>query len=207
MKVVLVMSPKGGSGKSTTVRNLSVLAVADGLATAALDLDVQGTLSHWFKVRSKLDGVGAVDVRYAAVENGAAALRSLEADVVFVDTPTAVERSPKEVKALIRAADVVVIPTQPTDDDVRSVKTMMATVAELGRPGAYLINRVRQRVKEAEGARSSLGKTGHVLAAGIPDSVEVQRAMTHGYGVAESGGKGRDEFESAWAEIRRLIGL
>lgn len=90
---------------------------------------------------------------------------------------------------------------------MRSVETIMRAVQALGRPAIYCLNRVKPRVKETDGARLRLIRSGDVAAAAIPDSVDVVRAMANGYGVTEVGGRGADEVAALWQEVRRRVGL
>src|SRR3954469_12716838 len=52
-KVILCSSPKGGCGKTTTVRSLASFAAKEGLRVATIDLDPQKTLSQWWDRRSE----------------------------------------------------------------------------------------------------------------------------------------------------------
>ena len=51
MKKLVVIGPKGGSGKTTMARNLAVAAVLSGYRVGILDTDPQGTLSTWHVFR------------------------------------------------------------------------------------------------------------------------------------------------------------
>lgn len=51
MKTVLIAAQKGGAGKTTLARNLSVAAALDGLRVLCLDLDPQGSLRAWWESR------------------------------------------------------------------------------------------------------------------------------------------------------------
>ena len=51
MKTILIAAQKGGSGKTTLARNLSVAAVQDGRNVLCLDLDPQGSLRGWWESR------------------------------------------------------------------------------------------------------------------------------------------------------------
>ncbi|SMF55465.1 chromosome partitioning protein [Azospirillum oryzae] len=206
MKIIAVVSPKGGSGKSTLTRNLAAAAAGDGVPVAVIDTDAQGTSAEWARVRADAD---AVPVPGFTAETSAAARRAdaAGAQLVLVDTPTAIEKDPEGFKALVLASELVVIPTQALPDDVRSVETIMRAVQALDRPAIYCLNRVKPRVKETDGARLRLIRSGDVAAAAIPDSVDVVRAMANGYGVTEVGGRGADEVAALWQEVRRRIGL
>src|SRR5689334_14341351 len=50
-KLLLLSSAKGGSAKTTTARNLAVIAAQAGLRVATIDLDGQESLTRWWKKR------------------------------------------------------------------------------------------------------------------------------------------------------------
>jgi cellulose biosynthesis protein BcsQ len=56
-RVVVVLSRKGGVGKTTLVGNLAAAATSGGSSVALVDTDTQGTLSRWALGRDRLDRV------------------------------------------------------------------------------------------------------------------------------------------------------
>lgn len=55
MKVVSIISTKGGVGKTTIAANLGGFAADAGLRVLLLDLDIQPTLSTYFELRKRVD--------------------------------------------------------------------------------------------------------------------------------------------------------
>ena len=51
MKTIVIAAQKGGAGKTTLARNLSVAASHDGRTVLCLDLDPQGSLRAWWESR------------------------------------------------------------------------------------------------------------------------------------------------------------
>ncbi len=51
MRTILIAAQKGGAGKTTLARNLSVAAALDGQKVLCLDLDPQGSLRGWWESR------------------------------------------------------------------------------------------------------------------------------------------------------------
>jgi chromosome partitioning protein len=210
MRTLLVLSPKGGSGKSTMARSLAPAAAADGLAVATLDLDPQGTTARWHKVRAeRRDEITEVVGFTADIHDGPTACRGVEdADLLIIDTPTAIESYPEAMRGLIGLSDLVLVPTQSSHDDTASVLPIMRTaVVAVGRRGAFVLNRLKPRVAENEAARVRLARVADVLSASLPDSIKVQRATAHGLGITEVGGVGSEEMLSVWAELKRRLEL
>lgn len=56
MKVISIISTKGGVGKTTTAANLGGFAADAGLRVLLLDLDIQPTLSSYFALSKKVAG-------------------------------------------------------------------------------------------------------------------------------------------------------
>ena len=117
MKVLSLVTQKGGSGKSTLCTSLAVAAQEAGHSVCILEMDKQATASQWSQARSgqapevaqvpsdKLDGV---------IER----LRSASYDFIFIDTPGV--DSPGTHSA-IRISDLCLVPCRPTPADLRSV--------------------------------------------------------------------------------------
>ena len=51
MQVILLHTPKGGSGKSTLSRELAVALSMEGRQVGLMDLDPQGTTTGWYSRR------------------------------------------------------------------------------------------------------------------------------------------------------------
>jgi cellulose biosynthesis protein BcsQ len=78
-KLLVVSSAKGGGCKTTTARNLAVIAAHCKLRVATVDLDAQGTLSIWHRLRPPgapriehrvIDIKGSAKPIQAVVQNG-----------------------------------------------------------------------------------------------------------------------------------------
>src|SRR3984893_3389715 len=52
-RIVVLCSPKGGTGKSSLARHLLVSAAQDGVRSIGVDFDKQGTLTKWQTRREK----------------------------------------------------------------------------------------------------------------------------------------------------------
>lgn len=205
MTTILILSPKGGSGKSTLARTIAAAAAGDGLNVTTLDTDSQGTLARWHRKRSDIEGIPRIDGRSVEIAHAAPIARSQ--GLMIVDTPTAIEAYPEAVRDLIMVSDMVLIPSQPLPDDVDSVETAMRSVIALRKRALYVLNRVRVGIKEVDGSRMRLARTGDVAATAIPDSVVIVRAMNSGYGPTEVSGRGSEESGALWAEVRRRCEL
>lgn len=145
MRVVVIAKQKGGVGASTAVRELGVAAAASGKRVILVDLDAQGTSRGWWNRRtagmpsngepnpglalpSPSDLPGALDE-----------LRRVGVDIVLVDTPPSVHAF---ISSVIRLADLVLLPTRPTTDDIDALPPILDLVEEVGTPFAFVPTQV-----------------------------------------------------------------
>jgi chromosome partitioning protein len=95
-RVLLISSPKGGSGKSVLSRHLLVSAAQSGVRAIGLDFDRQQTLTKWAARRAHTreafpDFAGTV-VEPVTLQDWRGALRRTESyQLAVLDTPPSVE--------------------------------------------------------------------------------------------------------------------
>lgn len=124
-RIVLVTKLKGGSGATTTCRELTAAALHDGRKAAVIDLDGQGGLSRWWNRRTAPAGEGEaprtapdlLQLTAAQIPSAAKGLRQ-RYDLVVIDSPPSVHETIRNVAA---ACDLALIPSRPTVDDLDAV--------------------------------------------------------------------------------------
>lgn len=207
---LVISTAKGGSGKTTTARNLAVAAAHEGLRVLVVDTDAQQALARWAARRpEQAPPVTCEAIALAEIETHWERLDASEADIVIVDTPPGVESSPGQMQALLQKADLVLVPVQPSDDDIESAAPWMELLARLEVPAHYLLNRVRRGSKSLDDAKLGLLETGRRLApVEVRDLEDIRRSARAGIGVMElRGGNGGDDFRSVWAFARSELGM
>lgn len=207
-KRLVVTSPKGGSGKTGTTRNLAVAAVLDGYRVATVDLDPQGSLTRWWEKRP--DEATSIDHFSAHIRDVAAVLDEVRNyDLVLFDTPTSVEEYLEQMKALIVACDMALITTQETDDDLDSVLPWMDAVRKYQRNSAFLFNKIKPRTVMFTDARNRVVGNGYqACPVEVPDYTDIATAGNQGIGVLElRGAKGREHMTGVWGFIRSNLEL
>lgn len=209
-KLLLLSSAKGGSTKTTTARNLAVAAAHAGLRVATIDLDGQATLTNWWQRRP--DEAPPIQHFQVPIEQSDAALAEAmglgELDFLIVDTPPGVENHPLAMRALIRRADFVLMPTCQGGPDLDSVIEWSKLVKREGRPAAFLLSRTKRSARSFNEAKLRLSRHGQLCPFDVRDLEDIQRTHYSGLGVAEvRGAQGSDDYQGVWNFLAHELGL
>ena len=196
MKVLAVLSQKGGVGKTTLATCLAVAAEADGKSTSIFDLDPQATASFWKDVR-EAESPAVVSIQPVRLKAMLTAAEDAGAELVVIDGP-AVARDVAHMAAEV--ADFVLIPTKAAVFDTMSMTQTINVVKQAQTPFAIVLNFVPPQGQETADAIALAGS----LAASIcPVLIGNRKA----YFRAQGQGLAVQEFapsDKAAAEIARL---
>jgi chromosome partitioning protein len=139
--IITIAQQKGGAGKSTLAVHLSVALVKMGAKVALIDTDPQKTIINWFEVRKNV----ASDQKYpldcfssSGWKVGNEIARLSKHDIIVIDSPPHMET---ETKAAIRDANLVLIPCQPSPNDLWSTNDTIRIVEKEGKDYALVLNR------------------------------------------------------------------
>ncbi len=191
--VVAVAQRKGGAGKSTVAANLAAaLAVADRVAL--LDTDPQGTLTRWHALRPA--GVPAMTFEAVSGWRVPAMVERMRRDHAFVvlDTPP---HTDSDSRAAMRAADLVLIPLQPSMPDVWAMEGTLELAASERKPVALVLNRVPAQGRAAAEVRAALTRRDLPVLPGIlGNRAAYAAAFGQGLGAAEHDPKGLAAVEA-----------
>ena len=116
MKVVSVISQKGGAGKTTLALHLAVASSTAGRNTAVLDLDPQASAAKWADRRAAELPV----VRSAHASRLQHELRQIQqagGELVMIDTAPHADRTALETA---KASDLVLVPCRPSILDLEA---------------------------------------------------------------------------------------
>jgi len=192
MQRIVVLNPKGGSGKTTVAINLASHFAVRGEYPALMDYDVQGSSSHWVRKRGEQQPyVHLISVfeREALATRTFALQVPMNASRVIVDTPAAVEA--QEMPELTRTADKILVPVLPSDIDMhacsRCVQNLLL-VAKVHRSEnrlAIIANRVRGNTLSSKSLMRFLDTLGVPIVATLRDSQNYVRGAELGQGLAE----------------------
>lgn len=196
MKVLAVLSQKGGVGKTTLATCLAVAAEMDGKRTAIVDLDPQATASFWKDVRQQ--DTPAVD-SVQAVRLGATvkALAAAGADLVIVDGAAIARDVTTEA---VRHADLVLVPTRAAVFDTMSMTHTLDVVREHRKPFSIVLTFVPPQGQETGDAMKAIEKLGARV---CPITIGNRKAFFRSQGA----GLTVQEFEPGGAAAQEIMAL
>lgn len=183
--VITVAQQKGGAGKTTLAANLAVAFALAGQRVAVLDIDPQHSLARWHRLRAARPGVAAITLSEAAGWRMAAEVEKLARahDVVLIDSPPQIDT---DAKLAIRAANLVLIPVQPSPPDLWAAEGTLKLAATEQRPVRLLLNRAPASGKLRAGMERDIAAAGHpVMSAALGNRIGFAAAFAQGLGVLE----------------------
>jgi len=202
MKTILIAAQKGGAGKTTLARNLSVAASQDGRKVLCLDLDPQGSLRGWWENR-EADTPAMLD-RDPTPDALPATLAAAQAqfDLSIIDTPPS---APEWLSEALGAADLVLIPVRPSPDDLRAVGATISAVTAAKVPFAFVLSQT-PRARLTEQTARILAQHGRVAPVNIAQRVAYAETGATGQGVSETtDNKAEAEIAAVWDYVKGIL--
>ena len=211
LRVVLLVAPKGGVGKTTTVTTLLVAARMAGLAALGVDMDDQESLVTWGAWRRDTiaanPALGLVDVPVLKMDLGEwRSLRRLhEYDIVIVDTPPGIGEARQLIRFMCEMADIVLIPTSASPADLEKVVPFGRSIA--GTKSFFVLNRVNRRTRSWAQARVDLTANTRLAPSDIPALDVITTQFGAGLTTTDMATAGADAFAALWNFVRLETGL
>lgn len=199
--VITIAQQKGGAGKTTLVAQIATALRSAGRTVALIDIDPQASLTGWMRLREHTSPPPP-DLRFSMVGGWRLGVEidrlRREADFVLVDTPPHAE---SEAKGAIRAADLVVVPCQPSPADLWASRATLDLAMREGKDARMVLNRVPSRAKGVEEARETIRRQGWpLLQAELGNRQSFVASFGRGLGVVES-----EPRSAAAEEVRALV--
>ena len=182
MRNIMVINPKGGSGKTTVATNLAAYFATEGHDVVLADFDPQGSAMDWLEARPE-DREPIRGIR--AWEEGLKGVG--QPDYVIMDAPAGA-RGP-ELTDLLRRAETVLVPVLPSPVDMQAGARFVADLKNHPRYGkikaALVANRVRDYTRISGELYEFLDKQKVPFIGGLRDTQNYVRAFSRGLGVWE----------------------
>ncbi len=206
-KVVAVAQQKGGAGKTMLAAQLAV-ALSESGRIALLDIDPQGSLTIWGKLRAAAPkAVAKISIASISGWRLGSELEKLKAahDIVLIDTPPVID---SDARRAIRAADLVLIPLNPAPPDLWPAEGTLKLAAEEKRRIALVFNRapaasrLRKRMTAEVAARGL-----RLLEPALANRAGYANAFADGLGVTEAGPttQAAEEIRALAAALRSAL--
>jgi len=209
--IITIAQQKGGSGKTTLTAHMAAAALLSkaGASVALLDIDPQGSLGEWFEARENRLGEEAAGFSFRTA-SGWGARREARAmardhDFVFADTPP---KSDREAQPAIEAANLVLIPMQPSPVDLWATQLSLDLAEKEKVPALVILNRVPPRANlTGEILEALKDHTSSVAKTMLGNRTAYAAAMGKGSSVLEEAGNklAAEEVQALFKEIQAAL--
>ena len=160
MPVIVIANPKGGVGKSTVATNVAGCLAAAGHSVMLGDVDRQQSSRQWLALRPpNLPVIRGWDIEHDNIVRPPKGTSH-----VVLDTPAGLHG--KRLDAVLRIADKLLIPLQPSLFDIQATHGFVQELRRHKRADAVRMGLVGMRVKEHTIAQERFQE--FVAALGIP---------------------------------------
>jgi chromosome partitioning protein len=192
MQRIVVLNPKGGSGKTTIAVNLASYFAQRGGRPVLMDYDPQGSSARW--VRRRQPTQPPIHL-IAAYERDPRTTRAFQMRLpedtthVIIDTPAAVDA--RDMSQLTQAADKILVPVMPSEIDIHACSRCIANlllVAKVRRDAnrlAIVANRVKRNTLSYQSLHRFLATLDIPIIATIRDSQNYTRSAELSLGLHE----------------------
>lgn len=206
MKIISILSQKGGAGKTTIALHLAVAAEQDGWQTAIIDLDPQASAASWGDSR-EAETPAVVSAQASRLTQVIDAARTAGAELVIIDTAP---HSESAALAAARVADLILIPCRPAILDLRAIGNTIDLAKMAGKPAAVVLNTVPPRGSLADDASEAVaGYNMPIAPAHLGQRAAFQHALTAGLTAQEyePGGKAAEEIAQLYMWTCEQVGM
>jgi len=206
MNTTLVINAKGGVGKTTITTNLASYFAANGVATAIMDYDPQGSSLHWLKQRP----AAATPIHGAnGAQSQTTGLRSIgkyvppNTEQLILDAPAGPSRL--LLQEMLSRTGSILIPVAPSVIDIQATANFIKELLLVGGVRhrnirvAVVANRVRSSTAVYEPLERFVSSLGLSFLARILDSEVYVEAAETGIGVFEM------DAEASAAQCREFM--
>lgn len=160
MYTIAIVGQKGGTGKTTLTENISVAATLAGENVAVIDLDPQATATNW-RDRRKSDAPAVVSCQIARLRSVLDTAKANGVSFVIIDSPG---HNAEATIAAAKAADLVLIPSQPIIKDIETLPAVRELLHIAGdKPAVVIVNNAPIQGRRHIDARATVEDMGFAV--------------------------------------------
>jgi chromosome partitioning protein len=206
VKTLVILSQKGGSGKSTLTVHLAVCAARRGLKTAILDIDKQSSAWRWNQIRADDMKLDTAKVQARELADYLQRAEKGKVRLTLVDTAP---HTDSDGALAAQLADFILIPCRPALFDLEAIFSSIQ-IAKASRVAYGVVINAAPRGKLADETRAFLQKNSvPVLDATICHRAAYGHALLDGRSVHEfePDGKAAAEIDDLYAHVSKQLSL
>ena len=206
MKILAILSQKGGATKTTLAIHLAVAAQQDGKQAAIIDLDPQASAAKWKDLRAQ-DTPAVITAQASRLGHFLEIAKGAGADLVILDTAP---HSDSIAVAAARASDFILIPTKCAILDLQTVSSTVDIALVAKKPAAIILSSVPVRGMTYTHSKEALEPLGlEVCPHSIGDRAAFRNAPNTGLTAQEYEPKGKaaEEIKNLYEWISKKINL
>lgn len=200
--IIALLNQKGGSGKTTLSLNAAGMLASAGCRVLLVDADVQGSALDWQAARQSESPFSIVGMPKPVLHRDLAQVAQ-GYDQVVIDGPPRVDDM---ARSAIAAADLVLIPVQPSPLDVWAARDIIRLIGEavIHKPqlkAAFVINRkIANTTIGREVSQALKDYPWPTLSAAIAQRVGYAESIAAGLWIGEW-----PDSKTATLEIKKLV--
>jgi chromosome partitioning protein len=205
MRVLSIVSARGGAGKTTLALHLAVAAAKD-LKVLLIDLDPCSSAERWHVIRQRTTG-SKDDPSIAAghhrkLPDMLKTARKLGAELVLIDTPPKHDRP---MAASLAVATMVLVPLRSSILDLQALRDTASSleIAKVRKKSVVVLNAVPTGRHREMAIKDCLRYAGHLKLEVLPERLSERPA----FGTAVRTGLGVTEAEERGAAAKEVTAL
>ena len=204
MPVIVIANPKGGAGKSTLATNVAGCLAHAGHSVMLGDVDRQQSARRWLQLRpARLPTIQGWDVVQGDIVRPPRGTSH-----VVLDTPAGLHG--KRLEAVLRIADRVLVPLQPSLFDIQAthdfVQALRAHKRGAQMPVGLVGMRVREHTRANEQLHHYLETVPVPVVAWLRDTQNYVQLAAHGLTLWDVAPSRVERDLAQWAPLKEWIG-
>lgn len=213
MQKIVVINSKGGCGKTTLATNLASQFASQGLSTALLDFDPQGSSIRWLSQRSEsrapIYGVHVGNNRHMTQTSSFQMRVPPETERVIFDAPAGI--TGYELEKFIRHVDTILIPVLPSSIDIHAATRFIEDLLIIGKVRqkgirvAVVANRVKKNTITYHSLERFLNTLKLPFVTSLRDSQNYVHAAERGIGIHEMWDRRTEDDKAQWRSLIRWL--